>query len=122
MKNVLIIIILFNSFKSFSSPKTLDSLCFVFNELNTKIRDGGIEKTIAITQFKNTLSKIKNLLEQASNNISCKEEDYFPLENYSPANIGGKLGNGFVSKGYDYFKGNNHKAHPAQDIFIYDTN
>lgn len=57
-----------------------------------------------------------------------KENDYkldgfvFPVKNYSIKQVGGKLNNGYIAKGYDFFDGNKHKGHPARDIFIYDKN
>jgi peptidoglycan LD-endopeptidase LytH len=46
-----------------------------------------------------------------------------PLEGYRPSrSIGGKKGSGYTAKGYDYFDGKRHHAHPAHDIFIRDGN
>jgi murein DD-endopeptidase MepM/ murein hydrolase activator NlpD len=46
----------------------------------------------------------------------------FPLKGYGPRAIGGKEGNGYQIQGYDFFNGNQHKAHPGHDIFILDKN
>ena len=47
---------------------------------------------------------------------------YFPIAGYNALNIGGENGNGYIASGYDYFDGNKHGGHPAQDIFIHDSN
>ncbi|MBN1760836.1 MAG: peptidoglycan DD-metalloendopeptidase family protein [Chitinispirillaceae bacterium] len=45
----------------------------------------------------------------------------FPLPGYSSKDIGGKNGEGYRPSGYNWFDGNRHGGHPAQDIFVNDT-
>lgn len=45
---------------------------------------------------------------------------YFPLENHGLSDVGGKNGNGFVRRRYNFLHGNSHRGHPAHDIFIHD--
>ncbi len=45
----------------------------------------------------------------------------FPIAGYTHKSIGGINGNGYIGRGYDYFAGNKHTAHPAQDIFVNDA-
>ncbi len=51
-----------------------------------------------------------------------KTEWVFPLHGYHANSIGGIKGNGYILGGYNYFDGNKHTGHPAQDIFINDKN
>ncbi len=44
------------------------------------------------------------------------------MQGYTSASIGGVNGSGYQPNGYDYFDGNKHGGHPAQDIFIVDKN
>ncbi|KAB7732424.1 peptidoglycan DD-metalloendopeptidase family protein [Rudanella paleaurantiibacter] len=46
----------------------------------------------------------------------------FPLRGYGPSAIGGTHGEGYRGKGFDLFDYNVRGSHPAQDIFIRDTN
>lgn len=46
----------------------------------------------------------------------------FPIRNYGPNSIGGTRGEGYRGKGFDLFDYNVRGSHPAQDIFIRDTN
>ncbi len=48
--------------------------------------------------------------------------DYFPVENYGLPDVGGKNGDGFVRRRYNFLHGNSHRGHPAHDIFIHDDN
>lgn len=92
-----------------------------FNTLNTKIRNNQISKKDALTALKKIIPKIKEHYFSRSQPIVSDNVYIFPLEGYSNKSIGGK-GSGYITKGYDYFDGNKHKAHPAHDIFINDRN
>lgn len=96
--------------------------CADFNDLNTKIRDGLIDKSSAVEQIKSLLPKIKDYFYQNGGKESAESEWIFPLMGYSSNAIGGVNGSGYKSSGYDYFDGNNHGGHPAHDIFISDRN
>lgn len=96
----------------------LYTLCKQFDSLYIQIRDQTIDTAIAKKQFQNLIQKIK--LETLY--LQKAETWIFPLQGYTPKYIGGKNGEGYVAQGYDFFTGNNHKAHPAHDIFIYDFN
>ena len=96
--------------------------CGKFNELNTAIRDGLIDKTEAAARFKAVL---KELAEFAGRNDLAAELSgrcVFPLEGYPSSAMGGDKGSGYVEGGYDYFDGNAHTGHPAHDLFIRDRN
>ena len=46
----------------------------------------------------------------------------FPLCGYGLRDIGGRAGEGYLPRGYDFLDGNRHRGHPAHDIFIRDVN
>lgn len=46
----------------------------------------------------------------------------FPIRNYGPSAIGGTRGEGYHDRGFDLFDYNVRGSHPAQDIFIRDSN
>jgi murein DD-endopeptidase MepM/ murein hydrolase activator NlpD len=96
----------------------LSDFCKDFDHLNTQIRDQNIDTAVAKKEFENLIQKIKPEI----NYLPKAKEWVFPLQGYTPKYIGGKNGEGYVPQGYDYFTGNNHKAHPAHDIFIHDFN
>ena len=97
-------------------------LCHAFNELNTKIRDGAIDKKTAAATVKELLSKIKPLYYSKGGKNFAKAEWIFPLQVYTAKAIGGTNGNGYIASRYNYFDGNKHSGHPAYDIFIHDKN
>ncbi len=100
------------------SPDT----CIDYNSLNTKIRDGFIAKKEALQQMQVLIPLIKRYYYQHGGQDFTKSAWQFPLEGYTAKAIGGKDGDGFISSGYDFFAGNKHGGHPAQDIFINDNN
>lgn len=103
----------------YSSVFCQSNPCEEFNVLNTKIRDGLISKNNALSEIKVLFPKIRDYYEKKGGYV--KNVDWiFPLEGYTSSAIGGVNGSGYVSKGYDYFDGNKHGGHPAQDIFIHD--
>lgn len=98
--------------------QSLFTLCKQFDTLYTQVRDLSIDTVIAKKEFEHIIQKIKT----ESIHIQKVKEWVFPLQGYTPKYIGGKNGEGYIPQGYNFFTGNNHKAHPAHDIFIYDFN
>jgi len=96
--------------------------CIDFNSLNTKIRDGIISKKEALSEIKIVLPKLRNYFYKNGGQDFQKSNWIFPVEGYSSNAIGGTNGSGFNLCRYDYFDGNKHSGHPAQDIFIKDKN
>jgi murein DD-endopeptidase MepM/ murein hydrolase activator NlpD len=93
-----------------------------FDKLNTKVRDGLISQKDAQEKIKEFIPKITEYYKSEGGKEYTKDSWVFPLEGYGPDAIGGKGGNGYVMGGYNYFDGNKHTGHPAQDIFIKDAN
>ncbi|MCS7075655.1 MAG: M23 family metallopeptidase [Bacteroidia bacterium] len=98
--------------------QSIELLCKKFDSLNTLIRDQKIDTAIAKNIFRNLITSIK----EQTKHLPYASEWIFPIQGYSPKYIGGRNGEGYIPQDYDYFTGNNHKAHPAHDIFIYDLN
>jgi peptidoglycan LD-endopeptidase LytH len=96
--------------------------CEKFHELNTQIRDGLIEKKTAATRFSRVVKELDEYAVKIGLSATVASRCTFPVSGYTLSAIGGKRGNGYVSGGYDYFDGNAHTGHPAQDIFIRDRN
>lgn len=94
--------------------------CYVFNDLQTQIREGQIEKQEAKIQFKAIIPQLKQYFTDNGGIEIPRENWIFPLQDYNHLAIGGH-GNGYLAKGYDYFDGNKSHAHPAHDIFIRDA-
>jgi murein DD-endopeptidase MepM/ murein hydrolase activator NlpD len=104
-----------------AQTKTSDSLvyfCQKFNELNTKVRNQEGNKLQHKKDFARLLAKITAFYSQEKKDAPWT----FPVEGYGAKAIGGKNGNGYQPRGYSYFDGNRHTAHPAHDIFIQDKN
>jgi hypothetical protein len=93
------------------------SICMKINELNNSILEGRIKKQAAIAPFKTLIASLQQTI-----NFPKMDSWIFPLLGYRAAAIGGVKGNGYNDKGYNYFDGNKHTAHPAHDIFISDSN
>ncbi len=95
--------------------------CVKFNQLNTEIRDGKIDKKVARAKVKELLAEVKSWYM-----TNCKHPNnggwVFPVENYTPRAIGGTNGSCYVAGGYNYYDGNKHTGHPSFDIFIRDRN
>jgi murein DD-endopeptidase MepM/ murein hydrolase activator NlpD len=88
------------------------------HNLYQKIVLNTIPKKEAQSQWIQLFQSFNTSLEHSS--FSSKV--VFPLKGYSVKQVGGKNGNGYLVKGYNFFDGNQHTAHPAQDIFIHDNN
>ncbi len=102
------------------SPPT--GKCVDFNSLNNKIRDCLISKEDALKQIQILLPELKIYFYKNGGQDFAKSNWVFPVQGYTAKSIGGSNGSGYIDTGYDYFDGNKHKGHPAQDIFIFDKN
>ena len=47
---------------------------------------------------------------------------HFPVEGYGPKQIGGRQGEAYQAKSYEFVGERRRRGHPAQDIFVYDGN
>lgn len=99
-----------------------DNPAIQFDQLNTLVRDGLIDRETARNRIKELLPRLKTYFYAKGGADSPKNDWVFPVQGYNQKSIGGVGGNGYVSKGYDYFDGNKHVGHPAHDIFITDKN
>jgi hypothetical protein len=120
MKNLAyaFILICFTCMQTLAQGDPLKADCIRFNQLNTAIRDGKVKKKDATEQFQKLIMELKG----HSNQINDNALWIFPVQGYNYRAIGGIHGNGYSDKGYNYFDGNKHLAHPAHDIFITDRN
>jgi murein DD-endopeptidase MepM/ murein hydrolase activator NlpD len=100
--------------------RTLTCLCF--NDLNTLIRDSRIGRDSAQEELQHLLSEVRDEYHRAGGRDYRKDEWVFPLSGYDSRAIGGGRRHGYISGGYDFFKGNRHGGHPSFDIFIRDRN
>ena len=98
-----------------------DNPCYIFNDLQSQIREGFIQKQEAKTQFKQLVPQLKQYFIDNGGVEVPRENWFFPVQGYNHVSIGGN-GRGYIAKGYDYFDGNKSTAHPAHDIFIKDDN
>lgn len=105
-----------------SRQETHSSACYQFNQLNSKIRDGNVKRSVAQSEMVRLLSQVRDEYYR-SGGVNYGISDWvFPLSGYDQRAIGRGRQHGFVSRGYDYFRGNRHGAHPSYDIFIHDRN
>ncbi|GAA4324217.1 hypothetical protein GCM10023149_25650 [Mucilaginibacter gynuensis] len=118
MKTKLIILITFLSISAQAIAQDATTICKQIDQLNTDVLNNIISKKAAATQFAPLILKLK-----AAPTVAVKHTSWvFPLQGYGASAIGGYKGNGYSAKGYSYFDGNKHSAHPAHDIFIKDKN
>lgn len=110
---IFFLILFFSVFKL--QAQDVKALCQQINDLNNQILEGKISKKDAKAQFIKISAKLPK-------SASTNQNWLFPLKGYKPNAIGGSNGNGYSDKGYNYFDGNKHAAHPAHDIFINDRN
>lgn len=108
--------------KDTGSVKNDENPCLKFDSLNKKILKRQVKKEEALPELKKLLSDITQYYERAGGKKYTVSDWVFPLEGYTASAIGGKNGNGYIPNGYNYFDGDKHTGHPAQDIFIHDTN
>ncbi len=104
------------------SDSTLSEYCTAFHILNIKIRDSKIKEDEAFQQIKTLMPKIKKAYYKQGGTDFQESSWYFPLQYYDIKAIGGTNGNGYNASKYNFFDGNKHLGHPAQDIFIYNKN
>ncbi|MES2269229.1 MAG: M23 family metallopeptidase [Bacteroidota bacterium] len=102
---------------NYACAQNTKTICVKINELNNSILIGRIKKQDAIAPFKALMASLRQSVSLAKSGNWT-----FPLQGYAAAAIGGVRGNGYSDKGYNYFDGNKHAAHPAHDIFINDKN
>ena len=102
------------------SARTLTCLCF--NDLNTLIRDNRIDRVHARQELRRLLSEVRDEYYHAGGKHYRKDEWVFPLAGYDSRAVGGGRRHGYVSGGYDFFRGNRHGGHPSFDLFIRDRN
>ena len=117
-------LLLFNClFLNLLQAQEISAISDSLNNLIIAIRDNKISKEKArqkLDYYLKEIDKQHKPLQKAKKFAETRL--IFPLAGYGPAAIGGKNGDGYKSKGYDFFDGNKHKGHPAHDIFISDKN
>ena len=120
----LLIFIVFSVNNIFAGRKSTDTnnVCYLFNKLNTEVRDGEISKETAKEKILNLIPKIREYFSGKGGTEYSSDNWIFPLKGYGPGSIGGSNGSGYNAKGYSYYDGNKHGGHPAHDIFILDKN
>jgi murein DD-endopeptidase MepM/ murein hydrolase activator NlpD len=116
MKKLFVLVVALFFFRPAFSQDTR-ATCIKINELNNAILSGKIKKAEAAKQFKALIKILRGNYPVLKGNVWV-----FPLQGYQASAIGGSNGNGYTDKGYHYFDGNKHAAHPAHDIFIIDKN
>ncbi len=92
------------------------TVCDEWNVLEKEIRDGTIDRDSARKRIDELYGKLREYHEGEPGRVN----HHFPLRGHGPDSIGGRGGNGYRPKGYDFYDGNRHGGHPAQDIFIRD--
>ena len=93
-----------------------------FHQLNQEVLLGKITPQKAGAAFKEMLNHLHVYCDNNASVLFHKNQWRFPLKGYHKNSVGGTNGNGYVTTGYNYFDGNQHKGHPAHDIFISDKN
>jgi hypothetical protein len=124
MNNFFIFIFLLFIRLNLYSQKTnsiIKELSSEFQQINNLVRDNKIDKEVAQKKFLLLFPKLRNEYYKIVPKEYLKKM-MFPLQHFTISAIGGKNGNGYYDKGYNYFDGNKHLAHPAHDIFINDKN
>lgn len=92
------------------------------NNLISLIRDGKLDKDSSLLQFRRLLNEIKDYYKKQA--LIQNDPNYwaFPIKGYNPAIcLGNNKDAGYVPGRYDFFDGNDHKGHPALDMFITDS-
>ena len=105
-----------------ASANPLSSTCQSFNALNTRIRDNRIDAGSARVELGRLLAEVRGEYYRAGGGEYPKSAWRFPLAGYDARAIGGGRRHGYVSRNYDFFRGNRHGGHPSFDIFIRDRN
>lgn len=89
--------------------------------LMRQVRDSRISRQQAVDSMNAVLENISLYVKMKSPEDFDKDQWVFPIKGYTPGAIGGKRGNGYITSGFDFFEVNS-GGHPAQDIFINDSN
>lgn len=95
------------------------SPCVAFDALYAQIRDGGIDRAVALDRVRELLPQIRDYY-AAHAPADPPRPWRFPLDGYGRESIGGKNGSGYQPAGYDWFDGYRSKGHPGHDLFIHD--
>lgn len=93
-----------------------------FNDFNSRIRDGRIDKGTARSELPGRLAAIRSDYYRRDGRDYTPAEWVFPVAGYTAKAIDPGKTHGFVPGSYDFFSGNRHGGHPAYDIFIRDRN
>jgi hypothetical protein len=99
-----------------------DTVSGASGSMENKIRDGKVTKEEAMRLLKTLMPLLSNYYTSKGGLPYTQTDWIFPLRGYDSKTIGGKDGSGYVEGGYSYFDGNDHKGHPALDIFVNDLN
>ncbi|HEX2629247.1 MAG TPA: M23 family metallopeptidase [Chitinophagaceae bacterium] len=91
------------------------------NKFVASVRDGSIDTTIAIDSLEKSLAAIKAYSIDQSLSLAPFDDWKFPLQGYSITESIAEKDKGYIPGRYSFFQGNEHKGHPALDIFIRDT-
>lgn len=102
--------------------KTEKTSCECFNDLNSLIRDGRINRAEAARDLRRLLGEIRQQFYRQGGADHQRSDWVFPLAGYDSRAIGKGRHHGYFAKGYDFFSGNRHGGHPSLDIFIRDRN
>ena len=105
-----------------AATNPLSSICQRFNGLNTRIRDGKIDRTSARNELKLLLAELREGYYRSGAQAYSESAWVFPLAGYDARAIGGGRSHGYTARGYDFYSGNRHGGHPSFDIFIRDRN
>lgn len=105
-----------------SHPLSGSGLCSAYNEFNSRIRDGLIDRDTARNELQVRLHDIRSEYYQRGGRDYSSGQWVFPLAGYTVSAIDKGKSHGFIRAGYDFFSGNRHGGHPAYDIFIHDRN
>jgi hypothetical protein len=87
-----------------------------WDALEKNIRDSRIPRTEA----RRAIVELHDALLKNCSGMPVGNRKFFPVKDYGPGAVGGRRGNGYRPSGYDFYDGNRHGGHPAQDIFIRD--
>lgn len=96
--------------------------CTEFDRLNTRVRDGLTGKAAAAAELQRLIPPIRDYYYAHGGKEYTPDDWVFPLAGYTPRALAGGKRHGYEPRGYDWFAGNRHTAHPSLDIFIHDRN
>lgn len=97
-----------------------NSIYLDFNLMFVQYKLGLIDKEGTVEKIKSLLERTKEYYNKRADRQYTFDDWVFPLQGYSPGQIGGKNGNGFIGGDFDFFDRSGLKGHPAHDIFIHD--